>query len=291
VKNSTNVSQGSGTAPVNDQCSADLSLCSGTCVNLQTDQDNCGACGFSVPYGETCRNGQFSSPAGQNPAGSVATSAPAAVPQGTCPSGRSSCNGTCRDLVNDAANCGSCGNSCPSGQDCENGRCLLPVTSVPVMSTSPALTITPELSCSHDQIPCGSSCVDVFSDKNNCGVCGRACGSQDKCVNARCGPACTDSGTILCDDSCVSLDTDMNNCGTCGTECKTFLPHAKGSLCSEGQCIISQCDTDYADCNKNIADGCEVNLRLDASNCGACGVKCDTGQVCYNKKCSVPIGT
>jgi hypothetical protein len=83
----------------------------------------------------------------------------------------------------------------------------------------------------------------------------------------------------------------MNNCGTCGTECKTFLPHATGSLCSEGQCIISQCDTDYADCNKNIADGCEVDLRLDAGNCGACGVKCDTGQVCYNKKCSVPIGT
>jgi Stigma-specific protein, Stig1 len=294
IQNSTGLSRGTGTLPVNGQCPAGMSLCSGKCVNLQTDPDNCGACGFSVPYGETCRNGKFSSSSGQRisttPAISAIPSVSAAGMQGSCPSGRSSCSGTCRDLLNDAANCGSCGNSCPPGQNCLNGRCFLQGTS-PVVSTSAPVPITPELSCSGGQTPCSGSCVDLFSDKKNCGVCGRACKSQEICVNAQCGPACTKSGTTLCDDVCVDLDTDTKNCGACGTECRTLLPNAKGSVCTDGKCVVSQCDTDYGDCNEKVSDGCEVNLRLDAGNCGSCGVKCPSGQVCYNKKCSKPIGT
>jgi hypothetical protein len=110
-------------------------------------------------------------------------------------------------------------------------------------------------------------------------------------VNAQCGPACAVSGTTLCGDTCVDLNTDMLNCGACGTECKTFLPNAKGSLCTNGQCVISQCKTDYGDCNKGLSDGCEINLNIDANNCGTCGNKCPSGQVCYGKKCSIPIGT
>ena len=303
VKNSTGDSQGFAILPVIGQCSTGLSLCSGKCVDLQTDQDNCGGCGFSVPYGETCRNGQFSSSSGGNNsglspasagttmAGSAITSATTAAYQLTCPSGRTSCSGTCRDLLNDTGNCGSCGKICPSGQNCQNARCLLPVSSATSVNTSATLTIIPVMSCSSGQMPCGSSCVNVFSDKKNCGVCGRACGSQEACVNARCGPACTVSGTSLCNDICVDLNTDMNNCGACGTVCKTFLPNAKGSECTNGQCIVSQCKTDYGDCNLKISDGCEVYLGIDANNCGSCGVKCPTGQVCYNNKCLVPATT
>ena len=230
TNNSTSSSHNPGTLPVNGQCSAGLSLCSGKCIDLETDPDNCGACGFSVPYGEICRNGQFSSSSGQSkngssavssgttPAGAALISPTAVGTQGSCPTGRNSCSGTCIDLRNDTGNCGSCGNSCTSGQNCQNGRCLLQDISAPVVNTSPLVTITPELSCSSGQIPCGSSCVDIFTDKKNCGVCGRTCGSQEICVNARCGPACTKSGTSLCDDTCVNLDTDMKNCGTCGTE-------------------------------------------------------------------------
>jgi hypothetical protein len=293
-QNNTSASRGPGIVPAIGQCSAGLSRCSGTCVDLRTDPDNCGACGFAVPYGETCRNGQFYNPsatAGTTPAGSALTPATAAGIQGSCPSGRTSCSGTCADLQNDARHCGSCGTSCLSGQTCFNGRCYLPGTQAPVVSTNAPVTITPDLSCSSGQIACGGSCVDVFSDKKNCGVCGRACKSLEKCVNAQCGPACTVSGTSLCDDTCVDLNTDMLNCGACGTECKTFLPNAKGSLCSGGKCIISQCNTGYGDCDNNFVNGCEVNLNIDANNCGACGNKCPAGQVCYSKKCSKPIGT
>jgi hypothetical protein len=295
TQNSTGAHQSSGQQPASSQCSAGLSLCSGKCVNLQTDSENCGACGFSVPYGETCKNGQFSSGSGKisTPAATPSAPASAAVAgtQVSCPSGHHSCSGTCRDLQTDVANCGSCGKSCPSGQSCQNGVCSLPGTATTVTSTGIPLTLVAEMSCSGRQTLCSNSCVDLFSDKKNCGVCGRACGSQEICVNARCGPACTQSGTTLCDDICVDLDSDMNNCGACGIECETFLPNAKGSVCSDGKCIISQCKTDYGDCNKNLADGCEANLRIDAGNCGVCGVKCPAGQVCYSKKCSKPLGT
>jgi hypothetical protein len=307
-QNSTGVSGDSGTLPVNGLCSEGLSRCSGKCVDLTTDPDNCGACGFTVPFGETCIQGQFSSSlvqknkttpvlTGTAVAGRTGTTVAertgttAAVGRASCPADRDFCSGTCRDLQTDAGNCGYCGNACSSGQTCENGRCTFWGTSTPGITATTSITITPDLSCSYGEIPCGSSCVNVFSDKKNCGVCGRACGALEICRDARCGPACTDSSTTLCGDNCVDLDTDMNNCGACGTECKTFLPNAKGSLCMNGECIISGCKTDYADCNKNIIDGCEANLRLDAGNCGSCGTKCTTGKVCYNKKCTTPAGT
>jgi hypothetical protein len=300
TQNISSVSQGSVTPVVTIQCSPNLTLCRGTCVDTRTDPENCGGCGFSVPYGETCINGQFSSLLVQkNPTTSVLTGTTvtvltgttAAVSRGSCPAGRDFCSGTCRDLQTDAGNCGSCGDACSSGQTCQDGRCTFWGTSTPVVAGTAPVTITPDLSCSYGEIPCGSSCVNVFSDRKNCGVCGRACGDQEICKEARCGPACTDRGTTLCDDRCVDLDMDMNNCGACGSECETYLPNAKGSLCANGQCIVSSCKTDYADCNEKISDGCEINLRLDAGNCGACGEICPSGQVCYNKKSSTPAVT
>lgn len=285
--NSTGASQDSGTLPINGQCSAGLSLCSGKCVDLKTDQNNCGACGFSVPFGETCVNGQFSSSLVQNTRTTITTHGT----QVSCPPGQTSCSGTCRNLLTDTAHCGSCGTPCLPGQTCKDARCAIAGTATTVTSTNAPATLVAELSCSGRETACGNSCVDLFSDKKNCGVCSRACGSQEICVNARCGPACTESGTTLCDDTCVDLDNDINNCGSCGTECETFLPNAKGSLCTYGECKISGCKTDYADCDKTLANGCEVYLRTDANNCGACGTKCPLGEVCYNKKCSKPAVT
>lgn len=305
------IPQGSAILPGSGQCPEGMSLCSGTCVNLQTDPGNCGACGFSVPYQETCIQGKFSGSVGANnsepfPAstatpspvptntsitGSASTSATASVPQGSCRTGQKLCSGTCTDLQKDSRNCGSCGYICPSGLTCQNSWCLEPGSKGAGMSTGAPVPVSAVLSCEHGDTLCGSSCVNIFTDKKNCGVCGRACGSQEICLNARCGPACTESGTTLCGDSCVDLDTDINNCGSCGLECETFLPNAKGSLCTNGQCIVSQCKTDYDDCNGILSDGCEIYLRLDAGNCGSCGTKCPTGQVCYDRQCRVPVVT
>jgi hypothetical protein len=288
TQNNTSASPGPIDKPINGKCSEGMTMCSGACVNLRTDGNNCGACGFSVPFGETCVNGQFSSSLVQS--NKTATTITTGK-QVTCPSGQTSCSGTCRNILTDTANCGSCSTTCPSGQTCQGGRCVLAGTAAPVVSTTVPSTLVVDLMCSGRETACGNSCVNLFTDKKNCGVCGRTCGNQQICVNARCGPACMESGTTLCNDKCVDLDTDMENCGACGTECKTFLPNAKGSLCSSGECKISGCKADYADCDKNIVNGCEVYLRTSASNCGSCGKTCPSGQVCYNMKCSKPATT
>ena len=275
-------------------CSDGRSSCNGKCVDLKTDSENCGGCGFSVPYGESCINGQFSSVVNKVNRTSAAgpattgTAAAAGTTAGTCPTGRWSCGGACVDPGSDHNNCGACGTVCPSIEVCQNGQCVLPATTA--VATTIA-TVTADLSCSRDEIACNGSCVNVFSDRKNCGVCGRACKADETCLNARCGPACMNNGTSLCGDSCVDLKSDADNCGSCGTECKSFLPNAKGSECADGTCAITQCSSGYANCDKNVANGCEVNTRTDASNCGSCGTKCASGKVCYNGVCSTPATT
>ncbi|KAI7835304.1 hypothetical protein COHA_010793, partial [Chlorella ohadii] len=56
---------------------------------LQSDAQNCGACGTA------------------------------------CEDGLSCCSGTCKDLQSDASNCGTCGTVCPEGQQCVDGECTL----------------------------------------------------------------------------------------------------------------------------------------------------------------------
>ena len=297
-------SRGSGTGPAMGQCPANMTLCSGTCVDLKTDAENCGGCGYSVPDGETCIQGKFSGSKGGNASGSStapkATSAPAtavttvtvsaattatvAAIQTSCMSGLGLCGGTCRDLTTDSRNCGSCGYVCPAGTSCQSSWCL---EGAKGSNTNDSGVLTTDSTCTGRQTLCGNACADLLTDKNNCGVCSRACGSQDICVNARCGPACATSGDILCGNDCVDLSTNTSDCGSCGNECKTFLPNALGSGCTDGKCVVSGCQSGYGDCDGSIDNGCEVNFRSDANNCGSCGTKCPTGQVCYNMVCKV----
>jgi len=313
AQNNTSAGPGPVVRPINNQCSEGMTLCRGNCVNLLTDSNNCGGCGFSVPFGETCIQGKFSGSLGRDtnsssptpatttpshPTGTTITGSPVTPPdttpvtpaatQTSCRSGLTLCGGYCKDLQTDSRNCGSCWFVCPTGESCQNAWCL---EAGKGSNTGSSGAVPDGVSCETGQTLCSNSCVDLFTNRKNCGVCGRSCGTTEICVNARCGPACTGSGTTLCNDKCVDLDTDMENCGTCGTECETFLPNAKGSLCSSGECKISGCKTDYADCDKNVANGCEVYLRNSAANCGSCGKTCLSGQVCYNMKCSKPATT
>jgi hypothetical protein len=74
-----------------------------TCVNPQTDFDNCGACGTACAVGGSCEAGACS-----------------------CPAGQTACGGTCTNLQSDPNNCGSCGNACMPGWFCPDGMCAPP---------------------------------------------------------------------------------------------------------------------------------------------------------------------
>jgi hypothetical protein len=297
-----------GTGPAAGPCPADRTLCSGTCVDLQTDKENCGGCGFSVPYGETCIQGRFSGPEGGNGGGSstapnatsavatagttvtvpAATTATVAALQTSCQSGLALCSGTCRDLTTDSRNCGSCGYVCLAGTSCQDSWCL---EGAKGSNTNDSAVVYTGSACTGRETLCGTICTDLLSDKNHCGVCSRACGSQEICVNARCGPACAESGTTLCGDDCVDLSTSMSDCGSCGNECRTFLPNALGSACTDGMCVVSGCDAGYGDCDGSISNGCEANLRTDENNCGSCGTRCPSDELCSNALCKLPVTT
>lgn len=95
-------------------------------------------------------------------------SPPPPPPEPTCTDG--SKNGDEAD-VDCGGSCSPCGlgkacraaNDCTSG-DCEKGICVCPA----------------------DKTTCGNSCVDTCSDNANCGVCGKACASNQACTSTAC---------------------------------------------------------------------------------------------------------
>ena len=85
-----------------------------------------------------------------------------------------------------------------------------------------------------------------------------------------CEPGYSDCDTKPVDGCELNTDADPLNCGTCN--------HACGSTggtpqCWGGVCGIS-CSAGLGDCNANIADGCETNLKTDLHHCGSCTKDC-----------------
>src|SRR5205823_251782 len=74
-------------------------------------------------------------------------------------------------------------------------------------------------------------------------------------------------------DGCeAELDNDILNCGGCFNECPQ--PQHLPFRCAAGMCEPGDCDMDYADCDGDPFDGCEVSLQDDVNNCGKCGNLC-----------------
>ncbi|KAJ1690309.1 hypothetical protein LUZ63_014464 [Rhynchospora breviuscula] len=67
--------------------SAGPDCCKKQCVNVMTDNLNCGECGRRCRYGQTC------------------------------------CSGNCVDVMYDKRNCGACKNRCKKGSFCNFGMC------------------------------------------------------------------------------------------------------------------------------------------------------------------------
>jgi hypothetical protein len=135
-----------------------LKRCNGKCVDLDSDNDHCGACGNTCNGGKTCAAGKC-----------------------TCPTMLpDECSGTCTDLKVDKNNCGKCGCPCPAtAPACGVGKCLLVC---PTGQTGCGTTTNPNPNC--PAIP--SVCVTLTNDPNNCGACGTACTGGKKCVSSWC---------------------------------------------------------------------------------------------------------
>ena len=94
--------------------------------------------------------------------------------------------------------------------------------------------------------------------------------------------ACDGAGLTNCGDECADLQTDPEHCGSCNNICEFFKA---GADCVDGVCEMGPCDQDWADCNWDPNDGCEVDLNTDEENCGTCGNPCDPYIFCLNGSC------
>ncbi|MET0284953.1 MAG: hypothetical protein ABW352_10795 [Polyangiales bacterium] len=76
---------------------------------------------------------------------------------------------------------------------------------------------------------CLDTCVDLTSDRNNCGMCGEMCAADEFCNQGECSLICTPP-VVLCNGACVDFTSDDANCGSCGFACS-----------AAAQCIDSVC--------------------------------------------------
>jgi hypothetical protein len=178
-------------------------------------------------------------------------------------------DGTETDVDCGGGGCGACitGKVCHQASDCASGvcseaECLAPACDDQVENGK------------ETALDCGGGCPPCAVDQR-C-VSGADCQSGD-CTDDVCGPECPD-GFVNCDkknDNACEVNTRLDplNCGECANACD--LAHATAE-CSAGECRIASdgCDAGYADCNGLPEDGCEVNLKQDKLNCGACNKVC-----------------
>jgi hypothetical protein len=209
----------------------------GTCTaDVSADAANCGGCGLACPANALCQAGQCYCKDGYTAdTSNQCVPAPAGTGTGNgCPAGMSPCpDGYCYELTSDAANCGMCGNMCPSGMICSASTCTsVPADATTTTTTTPTTSASPggsglsrvnpgtfKLSCvALGQTDCSGTCANLSTSNGNCGTCGHICSG----LTATC-----------CKGTCTSLKTDVSNCGTCGHKCNAL------STCSGGSCVAN----------------------------------------------------
>jgi len=220
-----------------DDCNGDPA--DGCETDLFADADNCGMCGYAcgLPHaGAVCQAGFC-------------------VVDG-CDQGFANCNNANDDgcevsLLDDAANCGQCENTCDlphASSVCVAGTCTVSA-------------------CDQGFGDCDGEAVDgcetdLSSSPEDCGSCGNACAfahAAAECRAGTCQMGACQAGYSDCNgdstDGCeVDIGSDDENCGGCQQACH------QGQHCQGGSCVCQDADGDGAatmpcgpDCNDDDA--------------------------------------
>ncbi len=192
----------------------------------------------------------------------------------TCPNGKNDC-GTlgCVDVNIDARACGSCTNSCGSGQSCSAGTC-----SSPGCSTFGA-------ACGVAADCCAGNCIagvcGCGSEQSACGE--QCCDSNEVCGANGCEEACP-VGTTACANGCFDIRSSPQNCGACDNVCPATAPNCSDRLCGAcagpggsceggGECCSGQCSS------SGICQ-CDPGKTLCGGDC------CGNGELCVDAACT-----
>ena len=74
------------------------------------------------------------------------------------------------------------------------------------------------VSCAAGTTNCSGACQNLQTDRQHCGMCGRACAAGQICTAGACVVSCP-TGQRACSGACRDLQTDHGNCGMCGRAC------------------------------------------------------------------------
>lgn len=95
--------------------------------------------------------------------------------------------------------------------------------------------------------------------------------------DALAGPNCTDAEKQCEVDgemTCVQLKSPDFGCAQ-ATCAPCYLNEATATCGpSAGECIVAACIGSWENCDRNDANGCEVDLNTDPEHCGGCGQDC-----------------
>ena len=169
------------------------------------------------------------------------------------------------------------------GEDCRTGDC--------VRGSCRLLECTDE-----NEMLCGTQCIDVTKNSDNCGGCGNNCANNlprnvtadVTCQERQCVYTCA-SGYQDCGShgrNCVNLMQDAENCGSCGNVCDP----AQQEYCFNGICQKNDCPGEY-ECSKseqcltNEPTGCGRSCQVCGSVLNAQESTCDDVGMCHVVKC------
>lgn len=185
--------------------------------------------------------------------------------------------------ASDLANCGNCGNTCTAvgatNAACAVGSCI----STMCTGTNRTCKAGPIDSCE----------VDTATSVGNCGACGKQCAAiangtvacaASNCAVGSCNMSFGDCDKIVSNGCETNTSTTVSHCGGCGKACAA-LANATGA-CVGGACALGTCKANFADCDKSMANGCEVSTATDVNNCGMCGKVCAANEVCAGGVCA-----
>ncbi|MBI5479447.1 MAG: lamin tail domain-containing protein [Deltaproteobacteria bacterium] len=278
-------------------CPPGTTNCSGACVDLDTDPEHCGTCAKVCAFAHatatcidrTCVMGpclpgyaNLDRSDGNGCEHTCEVWPPVAE---VCNNQDDDCDGQTDetfDKLNDPQNCGTCGHACsyPHAQAlCVNGQCRMgacdpgyrDLTGGDADGCEYQCPVWPPQDevCNDKDDDCDGQTDETFdfvNDPANCGECNHSCalpGTQVACVSGGC--------QIV---GCLAGYYDLNG-GTDGCEyhCATNPPS------------VEVCNHKDDDCDGQTDEG--YDTLTDPNNCGDCGIKCGSSQICCAGTCVV----
>ena len=281
-----------------DDC--DGQLLNGCEKNVSSDVTNCGACGYACPdrphADRSCDSGScaIACHVGWGDCDGQATNG-CETDIDTSPLHCGSCGTSCQNVPHASSECsnGSCVFTCDAGwDDCNTSAadgCESDLgTPAHCGTCANACPQRPHATSSCTSGTCGFTCVSGWADCNGqavdgcetnlslpatCGTCTKACTTPahatPTCSAGTCGFNCV-SGWSDCNavaaDGCETDLSLPSHCGGCSTVCTVG---AHGTPACDGTSCGITCDGGWANCNTQLADGCESDLTLP-THCGSC---------------------